>query len=427
MLIDRSGAFHGGGGSAAPAADHLAEIARLDVEIAKLQGRQMVHMAAHVAAVSSSDGWRYTSDAIKSAYAEISLMLNEAGSYADNRIGNAMALAADCPRTLAKVCAGELTVYRALVIHSQLSGLDGEEHASAEADALEAAPGLTPSKLRKKVQRIVAGIDPAAVAKRREAELKKRRIGVRPVADGMAYFSAYLSAEDAHGIVGLADEIAQTAKTPGDERTADERRADAFVDVVLRPNGKERVSYEAQVLVPVGTALGLNDEPGYLPGHGPIPADLCRRLAADATWRRIVTDPVTNTTLDIAPRRYRPGKRLSRFIHFRDKTCRWPGCNRTRVETDHTIRREHGGLTIRVNLGDFCKYHHDVKDLPGWKVRQDHDGNFTVITPNRRVYRTRPPGADGDVSPVETITIPGPPPAPARRKVLPPEDDLLPF
>jgi hypothetical protein len=388
-----------------------------------LQGRQMVHMAAHVAAVVESPHWGSANDAIKSAFAEINLMLNESGRYADDRIGNACALAADCPRTLAAVCAGEITVYRALVIHGQLSGLDGEEHAAAETDALEVAAALTPAKLRAKCQRIVAGINPDAVIKRRQAELKKRNLSVRPAADGMAYLSAYLSAEDAHAIYRLADKIAHEAKTPGDERTMAERRADALVDIVLRPNGEERATYEAQVLVPVGTALGLTGEPGYLPGYGPIPADLCAKLAADATWRRILTDPATNTTLDIAPRRYKPGKRLSRFIHFRDKTCRWPGCNRTKVEIDHTIRREDGGLTVQRNLGDFCKYHHDVKDLPGWKVHQDHDGNFTFIIPHRRVYRTRPPGVDGDVRPVETIEIPKPP----SRQKAPPGDDPPPF
>jgi len=45
--------------------------------------------------------------------------------------------------------------------------------------------------------------------------------------------------------------------------------------------------------LPLGTALGLSDAPAELAGYGPIPADLARELAADATWRRILTDPVT--------------------------------------------------------------------------------------------------------------------------------------
>jgi hypothetical protein len=43
------------------------------------------------------------------------------------------------------------------------------------------------------------------------------------------------------------------------------------------------VRWQANILIPLGTVLGLTGEPGHLPGHGPIPADLCRELAADAT------------------------------------------------------------------------------------------------------------------------------------------------
>ncbi|MFF0818289.1 HNH endonuclease signature motif containing protein [Rhodococcus sp. NPDC003318] len=37
------------------------------------------------------------------------------------------------------------------------------------------------------------------------------------------------------------------------------------------------------------TLLGLNDLPGYLAGHGWIDADLARDIAADGTWRKVLT------------------------------------------------------------------------------------------------------------------------------------------
>jgi hypothetical protein len=282
MFIDRSDdpRIPGGGGATAEV-DHLAEIARLDVEIAKRQGLQMAHMAAHVAdveraaaeeAAGAEPYWTSadTSPA-PSAFAEINLALHASGPHADGRIAAACALAADLPRTLAALCAGRLTLSRAMVIQDQLFHLDGAERAGAELDALFEAPTLTPANLRRKLARIVARINPDAVVKRRKAERKKRHVAVQPVADGMAYLTAYLSAEDANAIFGLADTVAHAAKTPGDERTIDERRADGLVDLLLRPDGEERVTYEAQVLVPVGTVLGVNGEPGYLPGYGPAP------------------------------------------------------------------------------------------------------------------------------------------------------------
>jgi hypothetical protein len=192
--------------------DHLGEIVRLESEIARLQGQQMVHMAAHVAAVEDSDRWLHTKNAVASAYAEINLVLNASGRHADDSIGRACALAADLPRTLAAVCTGRLTRYRAVLILEQTTGLRGAERATAEARALDVAAGLTPAKLRQRLDGIVARID---------------------------------------------------------ERSIDERRADALHDLICSPiTGHKRVHWQVQVLVPVGTLLGLKGEPGYLPGYG---------------------------------------------------------------------------------------------------------------------------------------------------------------
>jgi hypothetical protein len=142
----------GAGGPAPAAIDRLAEITRLDVDIARLQGQQMVHMAAHVAdvqaaataaAAAATDPDERFYDAnlpVKSAYAEINLVLNISGRNADTRIGQARELAARLPRVLAAVCAGELTQHRAVIILEQTCGLDDEELAEAETKVLAAAP-----------------------------------------------------------------------------------------------------------------------------------------------------------------------------------------------------------------------------------------------------------------------------------------------
>jgi hypothetical protein len=47
-------------------------------------------------------------------------------------------------------------------------------------------------------------------------------------------------------------------------------------------------------------------------------------------------------------------------------------------------------------------------------VVQDN-GVFTFITPHGRVYKTHPPGADGEVKPVEIVDILGPERQPKAR------------
>jgi hypothetical protein len=198
------------------------EIARLDAEIARLQAAQMVHVAAHVAAVAGP-AVAFHKHAGASAFAEINLVLGGCGRRADARIGEACALAAELPRTLAAVCAGEPSAYRASVILNQTCGLSGAELATAEDRALAIAAGLSPATLRQTVARLVARINPDAVLTRRRAEQRRRYLAVRPSSHDMAYLSACLPAEEARAIFGIVDTVARARGTPGDQRSVEER------------------------------------------------------------------------------------------------------------------------------------------------------------------------------------------------------------
>src|SRR6266516_3586989 len=73
------------------------------------------------------------------------------------------------------------------------------------------------------------------------------------------------------------------ATPASDTRTADQRRADALVDLAitalhdpLLPKA-HRMRPAVQVTIALSTLLGLDDQPGELAGHGPIPASVARR------------------------------------------------------------------------------------------------------------------------------------------------------
>src|SRR5690606_38143449 len=51
-----------------------------------------------------------------------------------------------------------------------------------------------------------------------------------------------------------------------------------------------------EVRIGLSTVLGLDEQPGHIPGWGPIPAPLARHLVSDmqhAEWRWVVCDPGT--------------------------------------------------------------------------------------------------------------------------------------
>jgi hypothetical protein len=173
---------------------------------------------------------------------------------------------------------------------------------------------------------------------------------------------------------------------------------------------------QVQVIVPATTLLGLDDQPAELAGYGPIPASLARELAADATWRRLLTDPVTGTLLDTGTTGYRPPAAMVRYVRARDRTCIFPGCHRPADTCDIDHRTPYpAGATTPHNLACLCRHHHRLKHQAGWTLTRTPDGTHTWTTPTGRRHH-RPP---------TPLTAPAPPPP--RAGCPDPADDPPPF
>jgi hypothetical protein len=139
-----------------------------------------------------------------------------------------------------------------------------------------------------------------------------------------------------------------------------------------------RLQTHTLVTVDLTTLLGLNDKPGELAGYGPITADTARRMAADSTLSRLVTDPVNGTPIDLG-RKYRPSKLLRQLVAAAKPRCSMIGCSRPahRCEMDHRHEFDRGGNTSSDNLEPLCKLHHQLKTKKLWKVGVNADGNQT--------------------------------------------------
>ncbi|MGH8921776.1 MAG: DUF222 domain-containing protein, partial [Actinomycetes bacterium] len=142
------------------------------------------------------------------------------------------------------------------------------------------------------------------------------------------------------------------------------------------------------VIVPITTLLGLDDHPGELVGHGPIPAGLAREIAAQGTWRRLLTDPASGTLLDHGRTTYTPPVGLADFVRARDLRCRFPTCGQpaTTADLDHTIPYP-DGPTSEHNLHASCRRHHRLKThTPDWDIDQHPDGRITWTTPTGHTH-----------------------------------------
>jgi hypothetical protein len=192
-----------------------------------------------------------------------------------------------------------------------------------------------------------------------------------------------------------------------DKPTADQRRADITADLFefILTNGldwlgrrlpdQHRRRPHIEILIPINTLLGLDDDPGELTGYGPIPAEMARHIATNGTWRRILTDPTNGTVLEASTTRHDPGPLVSETLLAAHPTCDWTNCNKPA----RTCDRDHGtpftqtGTTQLADLRNYCELHHIIKDTPawGWKATNNPDGSTTHTTPTGHRYTTPPP------------------------------------
>lgn len=189
---------------------------------------------------------------------------------------------------------------------------------------------------------------------------------------------------------------------PADTRTVDQIRADVLSDMLLasdpsRANGDalDNVQARIQITLAARTALGADEAPAELDGHGPLDPRVARLLAGrNDGWTRLFLDPAGMLLETDA---YTPTTAMKRFLRARDRHCRFPGCRMPvhRCQIDHNHDHAKGGPTALGNLCHFCANHHalkhpDVPDRFRWTARQRPDGTVTWSSPLGRSYHDPP-------------------------------------
>ncbi|MBO0881594.1 MAG: DUF222 domain-containing protein, partial [Mycobacterium sp.] len=245
---------------------------------------------------------------------------------AGNRVDLALRLAEALPATQQAWQRGDLDWPRVALIADRTAVLPPDQAHAVETSVLPRVIGKTTGQTRRVVDRAVIDADPDAANKRHERARLDRDVRVRAADDGMATLTAMLCAEEAALAHSSLTRLADNAPAD-DPRTLGQRRADALMSLLgaesdgvalstplsLPAVGKPLV----QVVVAADTLAGADDRPADLVGFGPIPADVARRIAADASWQRILTDPASGAVLDVGRTRYRPPAALVDHIKAR--------------------------------------------------------------------------------------------------------------
>jgi hypothetical protein len=333
--------------------------------------------------------------------AEASLSPREAGNLLDV----AVKLAERLPATLDALEAGTVDLARVRALLAVTTPMTPEQAGEVERRVLARGGRSSRSGFRRAARRAADRVDPDAAAERARLRLENRHMWKGRCADGASDVGGTLPTEVADAIWRRVTSLALHARLPEDLRTLEQVRADVYAALLLGANTGDlarnegrTVPVEVLVTVAATTLAGLDDEPGHVAGHGSIPADVARRLAEHAHWRRVLYDPVDGTLLDVGRRRH-PTDALRRFVKTRDQLCRFPGCPlpAEACDVDHTDRHGDGGATRDGNLGAACRRHHRMKDEDsGWELLQTSPGHFTWTSPVGRTYDVHPdaPWAD---------------------------------
>jgi Domain of unknown function (DUF222) len=258
---------------------------------------------------------------------------------------------------------------------------------------LTKADRQTGPQLRAAARHAVLAADPASAQQRHGRARAGRGLQPpQPEPDGMASALLRMSAEDMAALFTAVDAAARHIKTtdPDDPRTLEQVRADILADlgwsalqaghlgccnpacghVAHRLGERRGRAAHVGVTVPISTLLGIDDHPAHLHGYGPITADVARRLAANGTWRRLLTDPASGALLDYGTTRYTPPA----------DSC----------DVDHTVPADQGGPTNPANNGPLHRTHHVDKTHHGWRLSQPEPGRFIWTSPTGHTYEVDP-------------------------------------
>jgi len=328
----------------------------------------------------------------------------------------------ELPGLAEAIAQGRLRLPHTKAVIDELLAVDTAVAVEVLTVVLGKVDGRTPAQLRGVVRRAVIRVDADAASRRRRAAARERRVFVSPERDGMALFGAHLRAPDAMEAYRIVDEHA--AGLAGDDRCADERRADALMQILRGGSGSDgqdsgghrATRRQADIVVPVSVALGWADEPCDVPGYGPLDPEAARELLTDATLRKVCVDAKTGQVLaventthtptgpdqlrkvlhdmithatpydDTVTDAYTPTEAMRRTVIRRDKTCTFPACTAPahRCDLDHRVPWPRG-RTEPAGLDALSRKHHRAKQA-GWTPTPMPDGTTWWTSPSGRVY-----------------------------------------
>ena len=256
---------------------------------------------------------------------------------------------------------------------------DPEAFRQSEAQLVEAARIHSMQDLRRVTRYWEKGVQNDQALTSDEKIRERRRLKASIKFLGMVHLDGDLDPETGETLLtalrAVLDAESKTSRKD-DDRTPEQRRADAlgeicrqWLDSTKRPGvGGER----PHVTVTVGAEAlkGVRGDSSELDHVGAVDPETARRLACDASIRRVVMAGPSEP-LDVGRRTPVIPPALRRAVILRDRHCRYPNCDRPHAWCDvhHIVHWADGGPTALPNVLLLCRrHHHMVHERGGFRL-----------------------------------------------------------
>ena len=284
----------------------------------------------------------------RSICSQVALARQESPSRGQRDVGVALALVRDMPGTLASLAAGTISEWRATLVVRETAVLTREDRQAADRELRGRLEGAGDRRVADLARSIAQRLDPGAAMRRNRKAEGDRRVGVRPAPDTMCHLTGLLPVSQGVAAFAALRKQALASRNAGDTRTLGQLMADLMYERLTGASAATGPNVEIQLVMTDRTLLGGSQESGLLPGYGPGPAALARRLAreADKAWlRRLYAAPLTGELVAMDSRRRTFSGKRRELLVLRDQTCRTPVVRRThrarRPRTTGARRRPH--------------------------------------------------------------------------------------
>jgi hypothetical protein len=300
----------------------------------------------------------------------------------------------DLPDTAAALASGQIGYQHAALIYRVAEQVGPETVRKDETYLIETAKLVDPGRFGLATADVRYRADARGVMDEVNQQHDQRQLWIRQMFDGHYQLEGRLDREGGAILTAALDAV----DAPPTDVTISyaHRRADALVDLAGRLLNSDALPDvggqrpHLNVTATVETLAKFRDHSaGTIEDGATVPAETVRRIACDSMVTRILLSS-DGQPLEVGRTTRIISSDLRKALVFRDKGCRFPGCNRPAKWCDahHMKHWADGGATNLGNVILLCRRHHNRVHEQGWQVAWTEDGRIVAIPPDpRRVAR----------------------------------------